>query len=496
MPARNSPAEERKRLRAGLFIGVVLTLIALVVILTQVPWVLQVYHGPRPITVDELRQCNGQPTRDYVAFEVSETIETDVTWGYNRGKTLSRFLFVRIGDEWVFAHVPITYRGGTLVGFVKRNDDRRSGRDMEALGRVKGKFPSRPLLPYVIQAEADQKHEVVAFFSSMGFFLATGLFLIWTFRRKLSALAKARQPFGCVPRPAVATGRRTQPPVRGRSPRQVIGWLYLLIIAGLVVGAAAFGKHIVAEHRRLSFWDGFWVWIGDGVALFWATVYFVRHTLLRVPPAEPSGTTRWTWFLWVLALLSILASLGTDLWKTTALVQSEREAFETAKRTVGTIHSVTKTPFPHRTAYSLHCSYTGANGIAYRADFFVRDPDELPKLAPGVVKAVRAEQFPVAVAIAYDEERPQRSWLADLGLKEKNRILSGFSIGVLLFQTFVAVFFLAALAVTRASTGRLPWWHDMHGVILVAVEAGLALFIGTLVLIGGMPIVWGGGEDM
>jgi hypothetical protein len=285
-------------------------------------------------------------------------------------------------------------------------------------------------------------------------------------------------------------------PARALSPHQIIGRLYLLIIAGLLVGAVAFGRHILAEHQRLSFWEGFWVWFSDGIALFWATVYFIRHTLLRVPLAEPAGRARWTWFLWALALLSILASLGTDLWKTTSLIRSEREAFGTALRTVGTIHSATKTPFQHRTAYSLHCSYADSNGIVHRADYFVRDPDELPNLAPQVVRAVRAEQFPVAVAVAHDGERPKRSWLADLGWKEKSRILYGFSIGVFLFQSFAAVIFLVALATTRGPTGGLPWWYDMHAVILVAVEAGVALFVGGLALIMGVPVVWGVWDDL
>ena len=65
-------AEKQQKIRAAFYIGVMLALVPLVVLLTQVPWLLKVYHGPRPITAAELQQYGGaQPTDDYVAFEVS-----------------------------------------------------------------------------------------------------------------------------------------------------------------------------------------------------------------------------------------------------------------------------------------------------------------------------------------------------------------------------------------------------------------------------------------
>jgi hypothetical protein len=280
---------------------------------------------------------------------------------------------------------------------------------------------------------------------------------------------------------------------RARSPRAIVGCLYLFIVAGLGVGVLAFDTYVVAEHQRLSPWEGVWVWVGEGVALFWATVYFIRHTVLGVPLTGPSGPPRRTWTLWTIAFLSILAGLGTDLWKTRSLRASEREAFGTASRTVGTIHAVKKTYYEQRVGCTLHCSYADSNQVVHHTDFYVRDPDELPNLPPGVVQAVRAEQFPVDVTIAYDGDRPKRSWLADLGWKSKTR-LYGFSLLVLLFQAIAAVVFLMMLTAARVGTGRLPWWYDLHATVLVAVQAGVVLLFGGLGMLLDQPVFWGDGE--
>jgi hypothetical protein len=279
---------------------------------------------------------------------------------------------------------------------------------------------------------------------------------------------------------------------RSVSPRALVGRLYVVIVAGLVVGVAAFGNYFLAEHHRLSFWDGVLVWFGDGVALFWATVYFVRHTLLGVPLVAPPGSARRIGFFWVAALASILTGLGADLWKTLSLRRAEREAFDTACRTVGTVHAATKVKFEQndRVAYALHCRYADANQVVHTAVFHLRDPEELPKLPPAVAQAVRAEQFPVAVAVAYDADRPARCWLADLGWRDMTR-LHGFSICVLFFQAQAAGVFLLCLALARGPAGGLPWWYDLHAVVLAAVEAAVVLLFGGVTLLFGYPMFWG-----
>jgi hypothetical protein len=277
---------------------------------------------------------------------------------------------------------------------------------------------------------------------------------------------------------------------RDPSPGTIVGLLYLVIVTGLAVGVIAFGHYFIAEHQRLSVWEGVLVWLGDGVTLLWATAYFARHTVLGVPMAERSGSPRRLGFLWFVALLSILASLGTDLWITLSLRASEQEAFGRARRAVGTIHSATKTAFEKRVAYGLQCSYVDANQVVHTVIFQLRDPEELPKLAPAVVQAVREERLPVSVTIAYDVDCPRRSWLADLGWQDMTR-MHGFSLCVLLFQAMGSVAFFIALGQAFHSTRRLPWWYDLHALVLLAVEAAFVLLFGGLGLLFHLPFFWG-----
>lgn len=273
------------------------------------------------------------------------------------------------------------------------------------------------------------------------------------------------------------------------SPAAVVGGHYLVIIAGLVVGVLAFGRHFVAEHQRLSWYEGVLVWLGDAVALFWATVYLIRHTLLGVAPATPSRPVRQANPLYFLAVPSVLAGLGADLWVTLSLRNSEREAFAAARRTVGTIHGLSKYEFEERIAYTLHCRYEDANRVAHAAVFRLRDPDELPRLAPAAVRAVRAERLPAPVAVAYNPDRPAQSWLADLNGEDATR-LHGFSLCVLVFQGLGAWLFLLMLGNAYKATGRLPWWYDLYAVWLLTVEAGFVVLFGTLTLMG-LPFFWG-----
>lgn len=281
-----------------------------------------------------------------------------------------------------------------------------------------------------------------------------------------------------------------EPPPGSSSPRTIVSVLYLVILAGLAVGVMAFGPYFVAEHQRLAPWEGVLVWLGDVVALFWFTVYFVRHSLLGLPQKEPAQASCRANLLGVFVLGSILASLGGDLWLTLHLRAAEREAFAGARRTEGTIEALTRTQFKKSVAYTLHCRYVDANGVGHQTVYQLRDPRELPRLAPAVVQAVRAEQLPVPVTIAYDGNRPQRSWLADLGWKDMTR-MHGFSLCVFFFQALGSVVFLIMLAGARASRGGLPWWYDLHAVWLVAVEAAFVLLFGGLGLLFRKPFFWG-----
>jgi hypothetical protein len=274
------------------------------------------------------------------------------------------------------------------------------------------------------------------------------------------------------------------------SARPFLGCLSLLILAGIIVGVLAMGNYLVHEHRRLSGWESLLVWLGDGVALLWFSVYFVRHWLLAKPVKEFRGSKRRITVLWWMVLLSILTSTGVDLWMTLRLRESERQAFARSSRTEGTIEQLSKTPFSARVAYVLRCRYTDRDQVVRQAVFQVRDPDELPKLAPQVAQAIRQEQLPIQVAVAYDPERPARCWLAELGWDDSQR-LCYFSLLVLLFQGLLSLGFMALLTSHHNSEDVLPWWYDQHSVFLVAVEAAVVLLFGGIMLLLGIPLFWG-----
>jgi hypothetical protein len=280
------------------------------------------------------------------------------------------------------------------------------------------------------------------------------------------------------------------PPDEGAARRSVVVGLFLLILAGCVVGAVAYGPYFVMESQRLSLSQIILFWVGDAVALFWFAVYLVRHVVFRAPIAAPSGSNLRTVLLTSVATVSILSGIGLDLWMSLSLRQSELDAFDGAVRVVGSIDSLEKFAFPKRDAYKLECSFTDAQQVVHAPTYHLRDPDELPSLAPDVVQAVRGGQLPAPVSIAYQADRPARNWLADMGGRDKTR-MHGFSLCVLLFQGMGCLTFIFLLVLSRFTTGALPWWYDLHGVFLVAVEAAFLLLFGTLTLAAPRPVFWG-----
>jgi hypothetical protein len=212
---------------------------------------------------------------------------------------------------------------------------------------------------------------------------------------------------------------------------------------------------------------------------------------MAVPFQGPAGSRRRVGVLWWIILCSMAGSMGIDLWMTVSLRTAEREAFARALQTVGSIEGLSKYPFPERVAYHLHCRFQDANKEGHSIVFQLRDPDELVKLAPAAGQAIRAELLPVNVQIAYDPDRPERCWLADLGWKDDTRIYC-FSLGVFFCQVLVDLLFVLKLREVIKSQGVFPWWYDLHSVLPLAVEAMLLLIFGGLQLFfPGRPVFWG-----
>jgi uncharacterized protein DUF3592 len=179
--------------------------------------------------------------------------------------------------------------------------------------------------------------------------------------------------------------------------------------------------------------------------------------------------------------------MATNLAVTLRLRQAEWRAFQTAQRTEGQIQALSKTYHAgsNRFQYALHCRFADGRRQTHTAEFLLNDPGSVSRLAPAATRAVRMERLPTPVTIAYDPDRPTRSWLADLGWPE---IGSSFfelyfiSLLVLPLQVMATLVFLGALVQAHRTTGSLPWSYDWHGVLLIAVEAGFVGGGGGLVL--------------
>ncbi len=198
------------------------------------------------------------------------------------------------------------------------------------------------------------------------------------------------------------------------TPSAIVASLFLLILISIAVSIGSFGADFLREHQRLLWWEGVLLWLGDGMALFWFSVYFTRHVLLGVPIG--SGSVRYAGF-W-LAFLSIITSMVADLTMVLLLLNRESRGVDEAIKVQGTVEAVSVSPTPGRGSiqYILYCRY--ADPLQYVVEFVLTDPGKLPKLPPETVQAIRLEQLPTPIAIAYDPERPGNCWLADLGWKE------------------------------------------------------------------------------
>lgn len=273
------------------------------------------------------------------------------------------------------------------------------------------------------------------------------------------------------------------------SPRAIVGCLYATAVAGLVVGVFAFGDYLIAEHKRLSVGEATLIWFGDGVALFWFTVYFARHFLFGVPINGRSSVLSER--LWWIALISVTVSMAVDLGYTLLLREAERATFATAKHTTGTLEVLRTTDLRiNLRVYQVKCSFTDDNQNLRSFKVIMRHNHELAKLPPQVAQAVRGGNLPVRVRIAYQADRPGRNWLADLGWENDYSSLYQFSLAVLLFQALGSWAFLVRTARARRQTGVLPWWYDLHGVLLVEIEAVFLLVMGVIQLIFDLPDFW------
>lgn len=250
--------------------------------------------------------------------------------------------------------------------------------------------------------------------------------------------------------------------------RAAVLGLFLLILAGAGMGWWVLGEYFARECGRLSTGELLIAFSGDLTALFWFAVYLVRHVVLGIPIENPGGSRQRKIRLSALAIASMLASLGMDLVVTFWLRGSEHAAFKEARLADGTIDSRRM----YGARFRLDCSFTDADGVVHRPVFYVRQPAELAHFDHPVAAAILADRLPAPVRIAYSPHRPARSWLA--GVPQHDKRMHTISLIVLIFQAVACLCFIISLF-PFSDVELLPWWHDLHGVVLVAIEAGLVL---------------------
>jgi hypothetical protein len=271
---------------------------------------------------------------------------------------------------------------------------------------------------------------------------------------------------------------------RERWARPVTALLFVMVVAGLAVGACAFGPYLEREHRRLEAWKAALVWLGLGVALLWFLQFCAAHGLagraVRPPPAGPGGLGR----AWWLALVIILVALASDAWMVLRCMWDEQAGYAAAVRVPGQVLALERRDLGKSTLYVLHCTYRDRAGIVRRSRFTVRDEigrGMPPGLPPAVAAAVLAGRVPFPVEVAYDPALPARDWLAGAGWDDGNR-LHYFSLAILAFQAITLPLFMVSLARYRQRHGAYPWWYDLHKAYPALIAAAFLLLFGLLEL--------------
>jgi hypothetical protein len=266
--------------------------------------------------------------------------------------------------------------------------------------------------------------------------------------------------------------------------RPVTALLFLLVVAGLAVGACAFGPYLEREHRRLEPWKVPLVWLGLGLALLWFLQFCAAHGLagraVRPPPAGGEGLGR----AWWLALVTILAAMAADAWMAVRCLWDEQAGYAAAVRVPGQVNAVQRRDFPKNVRYVLRCTYQDRAGNVRQSRFTLRDQADggLPAgLPPAVAAAIRAGRVPFPVEVAYDPALPGRDWLAGAGWDDNDR-LHYFSLAILFFQALTLPLFMIALSKYKQRTGEYPWWYDLHKAYPALIAAAFLLLFGVIEL--------------
>jgi hypothetical protein len=265
----------------------------------------------------------------------------------------------------------------------------------------------------------------------------------------------------------------------------IVGLLFLGTILVLVLGLLACWQPIIAGHRRLGWWQGALLWIGDVTALFWFARFVFRHCVRREPledvPVQVTrsdGTRRAMFLSLGVAFLLDAAHTGHQLYE-------EWSARQRAVVTLGTVHSLRARPHGNRVSYRGEYSYRDAQGVEHQGVLLTgeeagRFDNPLPD---AVQQAMRANRIPFALDIDYDPEHPERNWPAQVGRLMDQAYLLLFSGFVLFAQLAVFAMFLGILYEREKHDGITPWWARLVEALPLLTEVGMLGIIALINLV-------------
>jgi len=212
--------------------------------------------------------------------------------------------------------------------------------------------------------------------------------------------------------------------------------LYLLIPGALAIGLLGSWSWLVIEHQRLEPLEVLEFWASAFIACFWY-LYFGIRRLFLADQTDGRGdeyvTSRLS--LW---LVTVTFTLGVAFDLTVAIRMhfAERAALARAVQVEGQLTDATVVHYGRNKqgkTFILSCRFQD-RGKAWHSPTFVLHETLHHAVPPAIVHAVNLGRLPCPIRVAYDPERPTRSWAVGDPDPHGNRLpMAGFSFQVCSF---------------------------------------------------------------
>lgn len=271
-----------------------------------------------------------------------------------------------------------------------------------------------------------------------------------------------------------------------KDPRRKLKIVFFFTVISFLVGILCFWPYLEEEHRRMDPWMSVLVWVSDCVGLIWFTWYFIKHFVLGEPFRYGAGESpRMT--QWWLALISLTVAISFDLWITYTAADDERAELARAVVANGDILSVERKSAEKSHVYTIDCRFQDGQGAWWDGRFRLNEDrrtrefkDNLPVR---IQQALRNDQLPCPISIAYDPILPARNWIAGIDPGHGHRF-HAFALCIHLFQGIAIIYFVQLLRQAIKTHHQLPWWYDLHNVVPFMVEAAFLGGFGGLIRVG------------